>query len=295
MTARLEPKRVKDKASYRPIQEKLNDNSYYKNNQLANEKGDRYFSILNLAAGDKIVFTFSSTSTTSTSDKFLTVENCGTGSTTNLSLTSGGEAIIANTELTSGTAYYVLADGYVDFKTRKNFYLANVVITHTNSSLPNMTRSWGQNFCGLASADITMAASSENVVTYGKATGVDYFYVPTSDEAGTATLTNTNIGFYTYYADASHLHRWLVRPLSKGNGLYNFLSSGTSSENVQIYNLIRGQIVKVSGSAYCAGTGVLTPLTAYDIESTHTRYYQVNTNGTGLLTVGRLFVVCRGL
>ena len=88
-------------------------------------------SIVDLKAGDKIEITFSVANAGSSTDKHFTVENAGTGSTTNLSLSSGGEAIAANTDMVSGTTYYVLEDGYVDFKTRKNFYLSKVVITST--------------------------------------------------------------------------------------------------------------------------------------------------------------------
>ena len=102
---------------------------FYTTTQLVQYKGDRYFSMVDLEAGDKIVFTFSVANAGSSTDKHFTIENAGTGSTTNLSLTDGGEAIAANTDMTSGTAYYVLEDGYVDFKTRKNFYLTKVVVT----------------------------------------------------------------------------------------------------------------------------------------------------------------------
>jgi uncharacterized protein YjdB len=103
----------------------------YANGKLQNLKGDRWWSIVDLKAGDKIVITFSVLNAGSSTDKHFTVENAGSSSTTNLSLTSGGDAIAANTDMASGTAYYVLADGYVDFKTRKNFYLSKVVITRT--------------------------------------------------------------------------------------------------------------------------------------------------------------------
>ena len=99
------------------------------NSKLQQLKGDRWFSVVDLKAGDKIAFTFTVSTGGSSTDKHFTVENAGTGTTTNLSLTKGGDAITANTDMVSGTEYYVLADGYLDFKTRKNFYLTKVVIT----------------------------------------------------------------------------------------------------------------------------------------------------------------------
>jgi uncharacterized protein YjdB len=102
---------------------------YYTTSQLVQFKGDRYFSMVDMKAGDKIVFTFSVQDSGSSTSKHFTIENAGTGSTTNLSLSEEGDAIAANTDMVSGTAYYVLEDGYVDFKTRKNFYLTKVVVT----------------------------------------------------------------------------------------------------------------------------------------------------------------------
>lgn len=80
-----------------------NTGFYYTTSQLVQFKGDRYFSVLDLKAGDKVSFSFTVANSGTSTDKHFTIENAGTGSTTNLSLTANGEAIAANTDLESGT------------------------------------------------------------------------------------------------------------------------------------------------------------------------------------------------
>ena len=253
---------------------------YYTTTQLVQFKGDRYFSILNLEAGDKIVFTFSTANASSVTDKHFTVENCGTGSTTNLSLTAGGSAITANTDMVSGTAYYVLADGYVDFKTRKNVYFDKVVITKANSSLPNMSRVWGQSFRSLGKEIQTEITTDGGACSNGKAVAGDANnYYPSADD-GTTAFTTQNVGFYVAYNSKLNHRRWKL--YNGTNGIYNITHA---TADAHIYNLVKGQIVKVNGSALYEGSGTLTKLSAYD--GTNTRYYQVNANGTGVLTVDK--------
>ena len=264
---------------------------YYKNNQLVNEQGDRYFSLLDLKTGDKIEFTFSSVNAGTSTDKHFTVQNCGTGSTTNLSLTSGGSAIAADTDLESGTTYYVLADGYIDFKTRKNFYLTRIKITRPNDNLPDMTRSWGQGFINLPSADFQMEITTDGgAISKGISAGESNYYVPSND--GTNAFTHPNIGFYVAYSGNGNHRRWKLYSNTSG-GIYSMVNANM---DVHLYNLIKGQIVKVRGSALYAGSGTLTALSALDNgpETNKVRYYQVNANGTGVITVsgnGRIYSV----
>ena len=256
---------------------------YYTNTQLVQFQGDRYFSIVELEAGDKIVFTFSVADASSVTDKHFTVENCGTSSTTNLSLSKGGDAIAANTDLVSGTEYYVLADGYVDFKTRKNVYFDKVVITKPNSNVPDMECVWGQNFKSLGK-EITFEITTDGgTCTSGKAVDGDAgYYYPSADEGSTA-FTNENVGFYVAYASNGNHFRWKL--YNGSNGLYNFKNGDNT---VHIYNLTKGQIVKVQGSAFYNGSGVLSNWTGKDVDATtKTRYYKVDNAGAGILTVGK--------
>ncbi len=123
-------------SNYLCLQEVNASNNVFKinNNQLINYKGDRWMSLVNLTAGDRITLTYTWTAAGSSTSDGFTIQNSGTSSTTNLSLTDGGDAITAGTNVVSETTYYVLEDGYVDFKTRKNFYLSKIEITTTVSS-----------------------------------------------------------------------------------------------------------------------------------------------------------------
>lgn len=100
-----------------------------RNGKLVNYKGDRWMSVVDLKAGDKVSFTFTAAAAGSSTDKWFTIENAGDTGSTNLSETEEGEAIAANTDIVTDQTYYVLADGYIDLKTRKNFFLSKVTIT----------------------------------------------------------------------------------------------------------------------------------------------------------------------
>ena len=190
----------------------------------------------------------------------------------------------------SGTAYFVLADGYVDFATRKNCYITRVEITHPNTNLPDMTRVWGQSFLNLVSSDFQMEITTDGgSISKGISASESNYYIPSTD--GTNALTHTNIGFYVAYSGNGNHRRWKIYSNTSG-AIYGMINANME---VHLYNLVRGQIVKVVGGGLYAGSGTLTALTAYDIEATYdTRYYQVNANGTGVITVsgyGRILSV----
>lgn len=146
-------------------------------------------------------------------------------------------------------------------------------------ALPAMTLSWEQNFKGVATSDFQMEITTNGgPISNGIAVAGDAnYYTPSED--GTTKLTNANIGFYVAYSSIGNHRRWKM--YSNGTtGIFNMVNANV---DVHIYNLKAGQIVKVEGSALYAGSGVLTALTAFDYGTT--RYYQVNSNGTGVITV----------
>ena len=169
----------------------------------------------------------------------------------------------------------------------KTLYAYAEAVNYTTSStsavsakaLPAMTLVWEQNFKGVATSDFQMEITTDGgAISKGIAADDDAnYYTPSED--GTSKLTNANIGFYVAYASNGNHRRWKM--YSNGTtGIWNMVNANV---DVHIYNLVAGQIVKVEGSALYAGSGVLTALTAFDYGTT--RYYQVNSNGTGVITV----------
>ena len=146
-------------------------------------------------------------------------------------------------------------------------------------SLPAMTLNWEQSFKGVATTDFQMEITTDGgAISKGIAVAGDAnYFVPSED--GTNALTNANIGFYVAYASNGNHRRWKMY----NNGTTGIWNMVNANMDVHIYNLTAGQIVKVDGSALYAGSGVLTALTAFDYGST--RFYLVNSAGTGIVTV----------
>ena len=185
--------------------QKVGSEGFFKNDvtgggtNLAQTKGDRYLSLIDLKAGDAIVITYTSAAA-GTSNGDFTIENSGSSSSTNLSTTKGGDAISAGTKVTSGATYYVLEDGYVDFKTTKNFYLTNISIT-ADSGKTALTGEWSNaapEFAIGSTATIPTFTVTGGTAELGTDYTVEYTKTDASDIVtlsggnGVITAINTN-------------------------------------------------------------------------------------------------------
>ena len=250
---------------------------YYNSTQtkLVQFKGTRYMSIIELNAGDAITFTYASASAGSSDGKF-TIENCGTSSTTNLSLSDGGEAIAAGTVVTSGTTYYVLADGYVDLKTNKNFYWTNLNITEaavaaSAPSTPTFTPDGG-NVNG--NTNVTIASTDATRIYYCWSNSSeapeagDAAYTALSGSSKTVTVPNeTNAAKYL------HAYGWNNYNSGSNSGIYS--KSFNITKVADPAGLVYGTTAITKNADEAAFINALTNPNGLTVT------YSITSNGTG--------------
>lgn len=216
------------------------DGFFYSSTNLSQTKGDRYFSIIDLSAGDEITITYTSAAAGSSSGDF-TIANSGNSGATNLSLSKGGDAIAAGTVVTSGTTYYVLSDGYVDFLTKKNFYLTEVTINHEEQEIPanglsyaieSLTKNIGaENFTNPLT-NLYGLSVSYSITTNGTGSSIDANTgeVTIGSTPGTETINATFDGNATYPAGTVSYTLTVIAvcaaPVITCNSVYNYEKGG---------------------------------------------------------------------